>query len=194
MATRRLEPTTAATRRRLCAILQALLPETATDIKGGMRSYEELLEAAQGTDQAADFDAVVRRLDSDLRLITPTDPEGRGPESNAAGVAPRDRSKYYQLTHDYLVPALCEWLTRKQKETRRGRAEVCLADRAAEWNVRREDRHLPSCWEALAIQGLTRRKNWTDGQRRMMRQAGRYYGVRAAARWRSSWGGWLGQL
>ena len=28
--------------------------------------------------------------------------------------------KYYQLTHDYLVPSLREWLTRKQKETRRG--------------------------------------------------------------------------
>jgi hypothetical protein len=28
----------------------------------------------------------------------------------------------YQLTHDYLVPSQREWLTRKQKQTRRGRA------------------------------------------------------------------------
>ena len=42
--------------------------------------------------------------------------------------------KYYQLTHDYLVPSLREWLTRKQKETWRGRAELCLEERAAQWD------------------------------------------------------------
>jgi formylglycine-generating enzyme required for sulfatase activity len=164
------------------AILQALLPETATDIKGGMRSYAELLEAANSSNRAADFDDVVRMLDSELRLITPTDPEAR---DAGASVSAEDgsnaRGKYYQLTHDYLVPALREWLTRKQKETRRGRAEVCLAERAAEWNLRRDSRHLPSFWESLTIRRLTKRKHWTDTQRRMMRQAGRYYGIRAAA-------------
>jgi hypothetical protein len=30
--------------------------------------------------------------------------------------------KYYQLTHDYLVHSLRDWLTRKQQETRRFRA------------------------------------------------------------------------
>ena len=34
---------------------------------------------------------------------------------------------YYQLTHDYLVHSLRDWLTRKQRETRRGRAELRLA-------------------------------------------------------------------
>ena len=38
---------------------------------------------------------------------------------------------YYQLTHDYLVHSLRDWLTRKQRETRRGRAELRLAERAA---------------------------------------------------------------
>ncbi len=33
----------------------------------------------------------------------------------------------YQLTHDYLVPPLRQWLFRKQRETRRGRAELRLA-------------------------------------------------------------------
>ena len=31
--------------------------------------------------------------------------------------------RYYQLTHDYLVHSLRDWLTRKQRETRRGRAD-----------------------------------------------------------------------
>ena len=38
--------------------------------------------------------------------------------------------RFYQLTHDYLVQSLGDWLTRKQKETRRGRAELKLAERS----------------------------------------------------------------
>ena len=40
--------------------------------------------------------------------------------------------------------SLRDWLTRKQRETRRGRAELKLAERAALWNARPEDRLLPS--------------------------------------------------
>src|SRR5262249_57328581 len=70
-------------------------------------------------------------------------------------------SRYYQLTHDYLVPSLREWLTRKQKETRRGRAELLLADRAGVWGARPASRLLPSWWEWLNIRLFTRRKDWT---------------------------------
>ena len=59
--------------------------------------------------------------------------------------------RYYQLTHDYLVPSLRDWLTRKQKETRRGRAELLLADRAAVWNARPENRQLPSLLQWFQI-------------------------------------------
>ena len=86
--------------------------------------------------------------------------------------------KYYQLTHDYLVPSLRDWLTRKQKETRRGRAELRLADRAAVWNARPENRQLPSLWQWLGIRWLTQKKNWTPPQRKMMRKAGRHHAVR----------------
>jgi hypothetical protein len=84
-------------------------------------------------------------LDSELRLLTPTDPEGlddagQQPQPSAGG-------RFYQLTHDYLVHSLRDWLTRKQKETRRGRAELRLAERAALWNARPETRHLPAWWE-----------------------------------------------
>ena len=54
---------------------------------------------------------------------------------------------YYQLTHDYLVHSLRDWLTRKQRETRRGRAELRLAERAALWEAKPENRHLPSALE-----------------------------------------------
>lgn len=89
--------------------------------------------------------------------------------------------KYYQLTHDYLVPALRDWLTRKQKETRRGVAELLLADRAAVWNARRENRQLPSLLHWFQIKWLTAKKNWTPPQRNMMRMAARYHVVRGVA-------------
>ena len=88
--------------------------------------------------------------------------------------------KYYQLTHDYFVPSLRDWLTRKQKETRRGRAELLLADRAAVWNTRPENRQLPSLWQWLQIRWLTKKKNWTPPQKKMMRKAGKYHVVRGA--------------
>src|SRR5208282_5737693 len=86
--------------------------------------------------------------------------------------------KYYQLTHDFLVPSLRDWLNRKQKETRRGRAELLLADRAGVWNARPENRQLPSLWQWLRIGWLTRKQDWTPPQRKMMRKARGYHCLR----------------
>ena len=99
------------------AVLQALLPESGSDIKGGMRSQAELLQSAGGPDRARDFDETIRLLDGELRLITPTDPEGGGSGADASAAQPQGQlARHYQLTHDYLVPSLREWLTRRQKE------------------------------------------------------------------------------
>jgi tetratricopeptide (TPR) repeat protein len=83
------------------------------------------------------------------------------------------------LTHDYLVHSLREWLTRKQKESKRGRAELLLADRAAVWTARPEIRQLPSFVQWARIRLLTARKTWTTPQAKMMRKAGRYFAVRS---------------
>jgi serine/threonine protein kinase/formylglycine-generating enzyme required for sulfatase activity len=151
------------------AVLKALLPEAGTNIKGHMRSQQELLEASGYTSRPRDFDELLRVLDGELRLITPTDPEGL--ESERSTARPTTAGKYYQLTHDYLVHSLRNWLTRKQKETRRGQAELLLADRASVWNARQENRQLPSLWQWVQIRWLTLRKNWTPPQRKMMRKA-----------------------
>ena len=58
------------------AVLKALLPETGTDIKGQMRSEEELQEAAAYADRPREFADLIHILDNELRLITPTDPDG----------------------------------------------------------------------------------------------------------------------
>ena len=159
------------------SVLKALLPESGTDIKGNMRSYDELLDASGYAGRPKDFDDLIRVLDGEIRLITPTDPEGIEPGRDAIPSAAGQ--KYFQLTHDYLVPSLRQWLTRKQKETRRGRAELRLADRAALWNAKPDNRHLPSLWEYLNIHLLTNRRNWTEPQRKMMKKAGRIHGVRS---------------
>jgi serine/threonine protein kinase/formylglycine-generating enzyme required for sulfatase activity len=158
------------------AVLRALLPETGTDIKGNMRSQQELLTASGYASRPRDFDDLQRILDSEIRLITPTDPEGR---DNADTSTLQAGAKYYQLTHDYLVPSLREWLTRKQKETRPGRAELLLADRAAVWNARPENRQWPSLLQWLQIRWHTKHKNWTPPQRKMMSKAGRFHAMRA---------------
>jgi eukaryotic-like serine/threonine-protein kinase len=159
------------------AVLKALLPETGTDIKGNMRSQQELLEASGYAHRPKDCSELLHILDGELRLITPTDPEG----ADEARSQVQAGEKYYQLTHDYLVPPLRDWLTRKQKETRRGRAELLLADRAVVWNARPENRQLPSLWQWGGIRWLTQKKHWTAPQRKMMWQASRYHAVRALA-------------
>ena len=161
------------------ADLKILLPETGSDIKGHMRSYAELLEASGYGSRPKDFDDLIRILDNEIRLITPTDPEGKDANSDSV-LQTKPGQKYYQLTHDYLVHSIREWLTRKQKETRRGRAELLLTDRAAVWNARPENRQLPSLVQWCSIRWWTQKRFWTPPQKNMMARAGRYHAVRCA--------------
>ncbi len=158
------------------AVLKDLLPGSGTDIKGYMRSHAELLEVSGYGNRSKDFDELIRILDGEIRLITPTDPEGKDSVDDSATKSAAGE-KYYQLAHDYLVHSLREWLTRKQKETRRGRAELKLADRAETWNSESENRFLPTWWEDLNIRLFTSRKNWSEAEQKMMYAAGRLHGI-----------------
>ena len=157
------------------AVLKALMPESGHDLKGSYRSYKELRAAARYQNRPTDFDELLRILDSELRLITPlaaTDAED-GPEEGVSVPPTQSDTPCCKLTHDYLVAPLRDWLARKQRETRRGRAAFRLAERTAFWNVKPENRHLPAWWEFLEAQMLTRKKEWTAPQRNMMRAAQR---------------------
>jgi hypothetical protein len=79
------------------------------------------------------------------------------------------------LTHDYLVPSLREWLTRKQRETPKGRAELKLADLAKVWASNREVRQLPTIIEWFNIHRWTERRKWIPIERSMMLHANKYY-------------------
>ena len=156
--------------------LNALLPEPGTDIKAAMKSRQELLDKSGYARRLGQFDELLEVLDTKLRLVTPTDAVVLESDDTAPTQAP-EAAKYYQLTHDYLVPSLREWLTRKQKETWGGRAEIRLAERSSLWSDQQENRNLPAWWEHLDIRLFTRKRNWTEPQRRMMRAAGKYHGV-----------------
>jgi serine/threonine protein kinase/formylglycine-generating enzyme required for sulfatase activity len=158
------------------SVLKALLPETGTDIKGQMRSRQQLQQTSGYAGRERDFAELIRILDGELRLLTPTDPEGLDAKEQPGQAALG--GQFYQLTHDYLVPSLRDWLSRKQKETRRGRAELRLAERAAAWNAKPENRHLPAWWEWLNIRLFTRRRDWTPQQQKMMWKAARFHAVR----------------
>ena len=158
--------------------MKALLPETGSNIKGNMRSYDELLVVSGYGSRPNEFDELLRILNIELRLISPIEPEGSESDGQTKMQV---GEKFFLLTHDYLVPSIREWLTRKQKETRRGRAELRLAERSALWNAKPENRFLASFWEWVTIGLLTRKKDWTEPQRKMMRRAGRVHGLRTLA-------------
>jgi serine/threonine protein kinase/formylglycine-generating enzyme required for sulfatase activity len=155
------------------AVLQALLPGPGTDLKGHVRPRRELLEASGYAARPESFDDLLRILDAELRLISPIEPEG----------APADRPAVtsgepcYQLAHDYLVAALREWLTRKQKETWRGRAELLLAERTAQWGPTGQRRSLPSFPEYVFLALGVPRGRRKPPEQALMRAAARHHGL-----------------
>lgn len=150
-------------------VLNALLPQQDTDIKGHLRSAEDLQEAAGYVGRDPEFDQLIRILESELRVITHTDPLGPADVSEAnEAVAGKG---YFQLTHDFLVPALRNWLTQKQKETFRGRTRLRFNEQAEIWAARPETRRLPSMLDWLRFSFWVRNSERSDSQREMMKAA-----------------------
>ena len=146
-------------------ILESLLPELGSTIKGRMRSRAELIEVAEYAQRADDFSDLLKLLDGTLRIITPV---------------ADDTGQSYQLAHDYLVPSLRDWLTAKKKGDRRGRAELRLAEQAALWKEKPENRHLPTLWEYLSVLWFVPQKNQTELQQKMLKKAGRLHALQGA--------------
>ena len=156
-------------------VFRALLPAAGADIKGHMRPVNDLLDASGYAAEPTKFDELIRILDTELRLITRTDPE-LVKSATKSGVLPAGGGeRCYQLTHDYLVPVVRDWMNRKKKETRRGRAELALDECAAEWNLRRDQRYLPSLLQWVRFLWYVPRRQRTHVERGMLRRARRYH-------------------
>ncbi len=162
-------------------VLKALLPESGSSIRGRACNEVELRQASGYQAHTNDFAELMYILDSEVRLITPAVADENGDSDENAPTSPSASARrHYQLTHDYLVAPLRDWLTRKQKETRRGRAQLLLEERATAWKAIPQRRHLPSWWESLRIALFTRRRTWNESERKMMRSAGWFHGVNTA--------------
>ena len=96
------------------SVLGALLPESGSQIKRPRRPWPELLDASGYASRPKLFDELLRILDKELFLITPIDQGGR--LESDGGQATGSVQRYYQLTHDYLVPSLREWRSNKNQE------------------------------------------------------------------------------
>lgn len=137
------------------AVLECLLPPTGTEIKGVMRSEDELRQKSGYERKPDKFVELLKILNQQLRLITPTvvaEDNARGGDASGAEIdTPPVETKHYQLTHDYLVPSLRAWLTAKQRETWRGKAFLLLAERTTEWTSKPRIRALPGPLEYVRI-------------------------------------------
>jgi formylglycine-generating enzyme required for sulfatase activity len=171
------------------AVLEHLLPVTGTDIKGAMRSEEELLSRSGYAQRVDKFNELLQILNGELRLITPassveTNMDTVVSTSNSVKVSDAS-TKYYQLTHDYLVPSLRDWLGAKKRESWRGRALLLLAERTSEWTSKRKIRALPGPLEYLRILVAlllpTRGFRLETPQRRMLWAATRWFAVTGTA-------------
>ncbi|MFN9372068.1 MAG: protein kinase domain-containing protein [Planctomycetaceae bacterium] len=155
------------------AVLGQLLPEAGTEIRGHTCSLSELKDASGYGNDPAGFRELLRILDADLRLITPVEND---PDDAQSGESQARQTGQYQLTHDYLVPALREWLNRDQSPE--ARASRLLAERTALWTSRREDRHLPSLWEEITIRRRTDPRRRSAAERALLQRSARFHAVR----------------
>ena len=157
------------------SLLSAMLPEAGTNIKRAAQSVDELRDVVD-YEKESDFLELLRILDIDLRLIARVQNEGDASAHSRVGSelesnSPKKLATYYQLTHDYLVPALRRWLTRDQRKTLGGRATLKLRELSADWNSRPDQRYMPTLLEFATIRMFTPKNRWDSQQRNLMKQA-----------------------
>ena len=162
-------------------LLRAMLPAGQLVIRGSAKTSEELRVASGFGADDRRFEELLNVLDRDLRLLTPIDSDADSEAGVAVSVGvgvDRESGSRYQLTHDFLVPSIHAWLSRRQRETLRGRTELLLAERSGTWNLRRTAGNLPSLREWLWIRCLVSAAVWTRDERRMMQAAARQHLLR----------------
>ena len=123
------------------AILQQLLPATATELKGTSVLADDLFRDSHVSMSKPCFDELMRFLEFDCNLISRIDnPDPELGETDQPAAR-------YGLTHDFLVSPIRDWGNAKQNETLSGRATSQLTQLANQWKITRDRRFLPSLWD-----------------------------------------------
>jgi serine/threonine protein kinase/formylglycine-generating enzyme required for sulfatase activity len=158
-------------------ILVALLPEAGSEIKGSRKSLAELKQRTTFTGRDDDFETLLKKLDSETKLVTPVELAEVTDDDNAP--QPKEsREKFYQLTHDYLVPAIRSWSDQKKQGSLRGRAELQLAESTRFWKAHPNQQGLPAPFIWIKLAALTSARRRTKPQNEMMQRAFRRHSVR----------------
>ncbi|MEO8493780.1 MAG: SUMF1/EgtB/PvdO family nonheme iron enzyme, partial [Planctomycetota bacterium] len=154
------------------AVLKLLLPDPGNKLKGHSRTATELFKAS-GYQYRVDFNGLIALLDHKLRLITPVTQTviHRAAADDSQSSQPQEAN--YQLTHDFLVQAVQEWLKRKQEETRRGRAQRRLSELTSMYAFSPNPKLLPSTGEYVRLRVWTARRHWSDAEKLLMQAAGK---------------------
>ena len=151
-------------------LLEAMLPPLGSDIKGQMLSVGQLRDATKG--EPKKLQGLLNLMEGDLKLLTKVaadQPEGEVPQTGEDRPA---QPAMYQLTHDYLVGSIRDWLDERSRSSRGGRAKLMLRTQTELWNrLNRSKRYLPTSMEWLGIRLRTTKAEWTPLQAAMMRDA-----------------------
>lgn len=153
--------------------LESLLPEVGTEIKTQWRTRDQLIENSGYRDDPKSFDGLMKVLEGDLKLISPIDTL----EKSRSSAELRNIESRYQLSHDFLVPSIREWLYSEQRKSLRGRCQLLLTEQSAAWSKQPLRRNLPLWTDWVMYRGLLSTSGLSDSERRMLRAADKYRGL-----------------
>lgn len=155
------------------ATLEGLLPEVGTLIKTRHRTLQELRDLSGYGDDTKRFDSLMTILEGQLKLISPVDTF----DHSRTSVDERTSTLHYQLSHDFLVPSIREWLFSEHKKTYTGRCRLMLADQSVIWNKQPIHRHLPLWRDWIQYRLLLRTSTLREPEKRMLASANRVLGL-----------------
>lgn len=107
------------------SILRALLPGLGTEIKSNRKIRQELLVSSGYESARSHFDGLMTILESDLKLISATDSLDRT-RTDSSSITTEQTT--YQLSHDFLVPSIREWLNAQQRVSWKGRLQQRISE------------------------------------------------------------------
>lgn len=156
-------------------ILASLLPEASMEMGGKSILIGTLKNLPDSVTRLGDFPEALEILEQEIRLVSPVERRAGIDWDQWGGDA------CYRITHDYMVPAIRQWIRKKKAETPGGRAGLVLEERAALWGPSRATRFLPTPSEFVRGALLADRSSRAPVVTVMLREAAWYYGARAAA-------------
>ncbi len=154
-------------------VLEGLLPEVGTQIKTRHRTLKELQDLSGYGDDTKRFESLMAILEGQLKLISPVDILDHSRTSGEN----RNTELHYQLSHDFLVPSIREWLYSEQRKTYAGRCRLMLAEQTAAWMKQPIHRNLPLWRDWVQYRCVLRPASLSDPERRMLRAANQQLGL-----------------